>query len=86
MGIAERVVYRFLRLAQQEEEEFTELRTAFDRACEHLEAESAAPLEIVQGEDVLLDAFDLYGLCECYYDWKDGQAQHPLTGAELSHG
>ena len=72
------ILYRFLRMTQEVQEEFAELRSAFDLACEHIEDESAAPLEIVQGEEVLLDAFDLYGLCECYYDFKAGHGHHPL--------
>lgn len=72
------VIYRFLRLSELVEEVHTDVRLAFDRACEHLVDESAAPLEIVRGSEVVLDSYDIYGLCECYDDWRDGEGVHPL--------
>ena len=76
------VIYRFLRLSELVEEVHADVRLAFDRACEHLVDESAAPLEIVRGSEVVLDSYDIYGMCECAVDWKDDEALHPLSSGE----
>ena len=80
MTEVQRVVYRFLRLAEPQEEWFSDVRRAFERACEHLQDDSAAPLEIIQDEELVMDSFDLYGLCACYDDWQAGVGAHPLGG------
>ena len=77
MSEAQLVVYRFLQFAEAREEWFADVRRAFERACEHLQDESAAPLEIVEGEELVMDSFDLYGLCACYDDWQAGRGAHP---------
>jgi hypothetical protein len=72
------VRYRFLCHAAQGELLFPGVRDAFDRACLDLERESAAPLEIWDGESLV---FTLGTLCELLYDWqswRSGQAKHPL--------
>ena len=72
-------VYRFLKLGKLHELPFGSIRDAFDRACEDLESEDAMPIEITGGSEVLFSSFDIYTLCDTYFDWKAGRASHPLS-------
>jgi hypothetical protein len=72
-------VYRFIRSAQTFEMSLLTLRDAFDRACADLDQDSAAPLEIRDGEKDVV--YTLGDLCELYIDWcawRKGDGPHPV--------
>lgn len=72
------MVYRFLERGRCMEASFDDTRAAFDRACEDLETETAAPLEIVRAGETVFSSFDIYTLCDGYFEWRRGTAPHPL--------
>jgi hypothetical protein len=75
------VTYRYLRLAREHELEFDDVRAAFDRACEHLTEEAAAPLEILDARgQVVVSLGELCELSEVWVAWRQGHGSHPLDG------
>ena len=76
-------VYRYLRLGRPHETRFLALRQAFDRACDDLETEDAMPIEIANDEEIVFSSFDLYTMCDPYFDWKAGRGAHPLDALPM---
>jgi hypothetical protein len=77
MGAAP-VVYRYLQRAQTFEIELEGIRIAFDQACNDIELDRAAPLEIRVAGEVVYTLGDLCELLPDWLDWRDGLASHPV--------